>query len=134
MKVANLLAAATLAALVSPLSAGVASAQPGAPINVTSCGIDGQPFAPLQPIEDVRLASGVRISFVNTASVAATSIEFAVRYGETTQRVVAEGPFAAGSASSQNLGIAPSLPGDGTAQCDVVGVTFADGSAWPGTN
>jgi hypothetical protein len=131
MKTTNLLVAATCAALISPLSAGVASAQPGSPINVTSCGVDAGPFYPLQAIEDVRLTSGVNISFVNTAGVAATSVEFAVSYGDTTQQVVAEGPFAPGSAASRNLGILPGLPGAGDAQCAVIGVTFADGESWP---
>ncbi len=134
MTTRTLLAAAALAVAASPLSGTVAQAQPGAPITVTACGIDATPFTPLQPFENVRFASDVRISFVNAASLPATSVSFAVRFGARTQTVVADGPFAPGAGATQSLDVAPGPLGDGTAQCDVVAVTFADGTSWPGGN
>ena len=72
--------------------------------------------------------SDVTIAFVNTANVPAKSVEFTVRSGRWTQRIVDRGTFAPGARIVHTFNESPEF--DQTSAVSVQSVTFADGSTW----
>jgi hypothetical protein len=90
-------------------------------------------FSPLGPttFDGVDLSpdsSDVTIAFVNTANVAATSVEFTIRSGKRTKVVVDKGTFSPGTRIVHTFSAAPEF--DDTSSVHVRAVTFADGSSW----
>jgi hypothetical protein len=102
-----------------------------APVAVTACAVESQAL----PIAFGRGAStvvsvpsgNVRLSFVNSSSTKATSIEFALRSGDSVDNVIDNGSFATGATIShefsRNLANAD-------VTCNVEKVNYADGTSW----
>jgi hypothetical protein len=70
----------------------------------------------------------VTISFVNTASQPAKSVEFAVRSGGHTCLIVDKGTFSPGTRITHTFSQSPQLEDASSVQ--IRKVTFADGSSW----
>jgi hypothetical protein len=74
------------------------------------------------------LATDVTISFVNTASQPAKTVEFTVRSGNHTCVIVDKGTFSPGTRITHTFSQSPEL--DGASSVKIRKVTFADGSTW----
>jgi hypothetical protein len=73
-------------------------------------------------------SSEVRIAFVNTAKVAATSVKFTIRSGQRTSIIVDKGTFSPGARIVHTFDKDPVF--DRISSVHVLAVTFADGSTW----
>lgn len=73
-------------------------------------------------------SSDVTIAFVNTANVAAKSVEFTVRSRGRTETIVDKGTFSPGTRIVHTFNESPEF--DETSSVHVRAVTFADGSTW----
>lgn len=75
-------------------------------------------------------STNLTISFLNTANVAAKSIEFEVQSGSRTVLIVDKGTFAPGTRIVHRFNESSEL--DNISSVRVQAVTFADGSSWNG--
>jgi hypothetical protein len=73
----------------------------------------------------------INIKFVNTGTVAATLVKFAVNAGQSTQIIVDKGTFTSGAQIRHHFAIANPIDAP-NATCNVSEVIFADGSVWRG--
>jgi hypothetical protein len=83
--------------------------------------------APAQP-----LVSGVAVTFVNHAAVAATDVTFRVRYDYHTENIDDRGTFTPGVKiqASFKYFVGANYFRDLPDICEIVRVRFADGSTW----
>lgn len=127
------LALAALAAdLAAPASAQTQAAFTNDPIAIQGFSADSD-FPPLGSAVrdgiDIRPnSSDVTISFINTASIPAKSVEFTIRSGNRTKVIVDKGTFSPGTRIVHTFTAAPEF--DDTSSVHVEAVTFADGSTW----
>ncbi|HYZ17882.1 MAG TPA: hypothetical protein VE591_15835 [Candidatus Acidoferrum sp.] len=129
-------AALTIAALgvgfAAPASAQTQTAFTNDPITIEGFSAYAEPAA-LGPATHDGIAlspdcSDVTIAFVNTANVPVKSVEFTLRSGRWTQRIVDRGTFAPGTRIVHTFNESPEF--DETSTVSVQSVTFADGSSW----
>jgi len=100
-----------------------------APVSVQTCRMDmarEHGLAPPGP-----LAAGLNLAFMNNAKQTATDVVFRVKYGYQVKTIDDRGKFSPGIAIDATFydfqgGLYLSLP----PTCEVLAVTFADGSSW----
>jgi hypothetical protein len=130
--VAATVAAAAIAAASAPATAQQTLAYTTGPIRVVSYSIE-----PTRTITvpawagtymNVASSGKVTISFVDTGTVPATAVQFAVRSGKTIETIVDKGTFSPGASVTHNFSLGSEF---GSASAlDVERVTFADGTSW----
>jgi hypothetical protein len=76
----------------------------------------------------IQSAGNLWLSYVNTGSVPATSVEFAVHAGNATEMIVDKGTFSPGASIEHEFALGPEFGENST--IDVQRVTFADGTCW----
>lgn len=122
-----------LAVLPAVASAQVISYQPKAPVEVLSADVQyisqvfGEAFLPQQ----LNIANGIAIRFVNRNLVVATEVRFTVKYHGQTVQINDRGSFAPDTeiAHAYNLSNLPNNVSDAL-HVDVSMVRYADGSSW----
>lgn len=127
---AGLLAGAALSAPASAATAGPVAMSMAAPVAVTSCRQDVTFIEPT--FYGSRLAdASENVSFVNTAAIAATDVDFKVVLNGETQTVRDHGTFAPGVTIDHTFSqFAGAAYRTSAATCNVVAVRYADGSSW----
>jgi hypothetical protein len=118
--------------LVAPASAQTQTAFTNDPISIQGFYAASE-SAPLGPATYDGLiltpdSSDLTIAFVNTANVAAKSVEFTVESGRMTKTIVDKGTFSPGTRIVHTFNESPEF--DETSSVRVRSVTFADGSTW----
>jgi hypothetical protein len=123
----SLATSAPAAAAIAPAAAAIA------PVSVVSCDYSGMQGSGgmLIPATAPFQTSNLRVTFVNSAPLAATRVRFAVGYDGRTQMVEDAGTFSTGTSITQDFIPSANLRYNGSATCSVQSVTFSDGSTWP---
>jgi hypothetical protein len=130
----NLSIAAAVVAFGLPLTASAQqTAYTAAPVNVGACEVSsidehvgGTGYFTLDLPQ-----RNLHLSFTNTGKVPATKVSFLVNDG-TSHQIDDRGTFSPGATIDRE--IRDTTASEGSAQCTVADVQFADGSSWHATN